>query len=599
MAGTRRSSRANKGQHTKRLLDEVYEVTTQSDSENEGDKDIKEIGYRKKKIRRAGGKEEVDEEYQESEDNKKTPQTEESEVRCTPCGTDNSNYDEENDKGGTFVLCEKCNTWQHARCMGYRTSKDIPEKHICNICLAELKKVDSSLIIREKLKDDHRVSTALAFYNYFKKSFPADYDKSNEEKEKQASDWALEIEDIIFTTYAAKLYIAEGRRILFLLKKYFMKDILKGTITLDQVVKKTPKEINQEIERVEALNHSNIKNIILTENDSRDIIRRTHKGDIIRENENESQDSIDISIATKKVDHRRFSVDENEITTKPRIVADTEQVSAYNNINPRLEEDDEDEENAYEEQVEEDNDENTESTKDETSRQNSTESKSSVESSDLEHVNDIIDDKALDQIIGHEPEIPIKTAPIWKGTIKFPDFAEFQGSASYYTSTRSKNLSTSIAICSDIFTNSTYTVMGRLDRSTADGYLDKIMKSRDLYFVEIKSIYDDDADFSRLYSYLLIQNKVGVLSGKPSFVKDSYLVPIDFRDSRMPRYIREHKKDMRIGLFAIFVVKSEYVPRVPQVTTTSTTTTTATNGAHAHIDYDEGYDPTRPSTLHY
>ncbi|KAK6461564.1 hypothetical protein DFJ63DRAFT_186085 [Scheffersomyces coipomensis] len=575
--GTRRSSRANKGQHSKRLLEAV---TIGSDDYDSGD-EIEELKYVKKKPRRAGGKKDDrpnkkgdannddDDDYVQGGE---SPDVEESEVNCTPCGTNKSNYDENNDKGGTFVLCDQCNTWQHAKCMGYKTSKDIPKSHVCNICLAKRNKEDSSLLIREKLKDEHRVSTALAFYNYFKKSFPPGYEITNEDKEKKVSDWALEIEDIIFTTFPSKMYISEGRRILFLLKKYFMKDIIKETITLEQVVKKTPKEINLEIERVEALNHSNMKNIILTENSATDIIRRTHKGDIIRENENDTPDTIDIGITTKKVDHRRFSVDEDEdVILKPRVVADRQSVSEYNNINPRIEEEDDDEVNGAADVEHNSQDEDDFAAGEATSVDgegalsdlagNSNTEKTSRESSELDQVNDLIDDKDLDKIIGIDSEVSVPTPKVWNGFVKFPDFAEFNATGSFYSCTRMNELERSTAVCNDILTAKSYTVMGRLDRIVADKYLTKIMKSRELYFVEIKSLAENDADFSRLYSYLLMQNKVGVLSGKPAFVKDSYLIPIDFRDSRVPDYIQHHKKDMRIGLFAVFVVKSEYVPK--------------------------------------
>lgn len=47
------------------------------------------------------------------------------ETRC-PCGsTANS---------GTMIACDQCNTWQHVRCMGYRRSSEVPDKHYCHIC---------------------------------------------------------------------------------------------------------------------------------------------------------------------------------------------------------------------------------------------------------------------------------------------------------------------------------------------------------------------------------------------------------------------------------------------------------------------------------
>ncbi|ABN66815.2 predicted protein [Scheffersomyces stipitis CBS 6054] len=532
MPGERRSGRTNKGQHTKRYLDEFEDNAVSID------------GTRTKKSR-------LSNEYENDSHN------EEGVVRCNPCGTNQDNYDEEHDKGGTFIQCDECNTWQHAKCMGFKKA-NIPDLYNCDVCDPSLQEPEpvskpkpvEELSMKDVLKDDHRVSIGKAFYNYFRKSFPADYNITEEEKDKKATRWALEIEDIIFRTYSGKQYISEGRRILFLLKKYFMKDIIAGTITLSDVVNKTPKEINQDIERIEAENRGNIKNIILTENDHSDIIRRTHKGDIVRENENDEPSYLEESIATRKVDHRIFSADD---APKPRIISDENKFHSYQNLNPRFFDDNDEDEDEVEPVEEEANETSNQQ------RRTSTERNSSSESSDLEHVTEPIEDELL-PILGVESKSPKVGPSVWSGSIEFPDFASFKASANFYSSSNEESRDTSINACYDLMTQNTYSILGRLDRVTADKYLNKIISSRDLYLVEIKSTSDTETEFQKLYQYLLIENKVGVLSGRPEFVKDSYIMPIDFRDSRLPFYLEEHKRDMRIGLFVLFVVKRGYTP---------------------------------------
>ncbi|KAM9920381.1 hypothetical protein OXX59_007261, partial [Metschnikowia pulcherrima] len=103
----RRSSRANKGTHTGRAEQDVYYVPGE------------EPALKRAKIQESAST---------------TDGENEGKVRCDGCGTNEENYDEETDQGGTMIECEKCSTWQHARCMGYRTQKQIPEVYLCSNC---------------------------------------------------------------------------------------------------------------------------------------------------------------------------------------------------------------------------------------------------------------------------------------------------------------------------------------------------------------------------------------------------------------------------------------------------------------------------------
>ncbi|ODV78662.1 uncharacterized protein CANTADRAFT_26671 [Suhomyces tanzawaensis NRRL Y-17324] len=557
----RRSARANKGKHSKRDLD-LYLY----DEKTIDPQDLKRV------------KVDDDADYlQQNQD--------EEVVRCLPCGTTQENYNEETDTGGTFIQCDDCNTWQHAKCMGYNSNKSIPDNYQCNVCNPDLYKKSSSsqatasakgkgggiatsssgadqnkqevlhglASITASLKSDHRLSTAKAFFSYFKKSFQND--KTDQQNEDLAAKWALEIEEIIFKTYPDKKYTEGGRRILFILKKHFMKELLEGTLTFEDLVKKTPKEINRDIEKVEEKVRGNIKNIILTANEPSDIVRRTHKGDIIRENENDHLDDIDLNITTKTVDHRIFEK-EKEISEEEQRAIENRK-NSYLNMNPRIEDDDDDD------------DEVQDVVSAETENSEKVDAKSS-ESLDLEHVHENVSEDDLYPILTGNAKAKAPDSrnnlKVWTGRITFPDFASFEGYGEFYSSpdydefASRDELKLHTSICSDILTQDSYFVEGRLDRQKADAYLNKITSSRNLYLVELKPSKHDDEQFQKLYKYLLIKNKVGVLSDKPWFVKDAYLIPVDFRDEHLPYYLLSQRADLRIGLFALYSVKKEYRP---------------------------------------
>ena len=39
------------------------------------------------------------------------------------------------------------------------------------------------------------------------------------------------------------------------------------------------------------------------------------------------------------------------------------------------------------------------------------------------------------------------------------------------------------------------------------------------------------------------------------------MIPIDFRDENLPPFLKNSRRDLRIGLFALFVVRKDYQPR--------------------------------------
>lgn len=531
MSATRVSSRANKGQPPKRDL---------------------EISLEQERIEKESKKVKIDVSHKTDSDDVTT--SDESIVKCVPCGTTQDNYNEETDTGGTFIQCDTCNTWQHARCMGYKTAKAIPVNYECSECLSkqnEVKAVPETPketpketkkevkapkvllgveLLRNKIQDETRLSTAKAFYIYFKKLIPETY--TEESKEQLSSKWSLHIERLIFTNNGAKKYIEEGRRILFLLKKHFMGDILDDKLTFEELISKTPGEINTEIEQVERKVRSNIKNIILTRNEPQDIIRRTHKGDIIRETDNVDEYHNMVGIA-KKVDHRRFG------EPTPVTVNNTVSLNSYQNFNPRIEDEGDDEEEEEEEAGREDSG-----------------SDSSLKEYEVEEAPEV----QVEQAEQNEPKQDIRNK-IWSGKITFPQFASFNATAQFYNSSDDAPTTHKLDICADIFLYSSYFVEGKFDRQRADNYLDKLLGSRHIYLIELKS--NDTVEFDKMLQYLSQKNRVGVLLGKPWFVKDSYLLAIDFA-KEVPDYLRLLKvsrQEESLGMYALFTVKKDYEPK--------------------------------------
>ena len=674
----RRSARANKGVHTKRELEE-YQVggvektgSHKLSTKNEVKEDHEKVPttVKKEKI-----KEEVkDKVFDSNDDNNSVENEDNEEVRCTPCGATTENYDEDNDTLGDMILCDKCKTWQHIKCMGYRKN-NVPKVYQCDICSGEPRpanvkqqqqqqqqqknkkkraqqletvletdsatkkqKTSSStpeekeqldqeeIVTIESLKNPLRISTAKAFYNFFRKSYPlkqGDVEISVEEKEKKATQLALEVEDIIQREFPGKLYVSEGRRILFVLKKQFTDEVFAGTLTLEDVVKKTPEEINQDIARIEQKNRENIKNIILIENDQSQIVRRTHKGEIVKENENEEYDGVnimDVSIDARPVDHRRFSEENTIKLTLKTLQQSKGRQNAYNHTNPRFGDDFSSDDDAEEEGKEEEEEEGKENTEIEVREMehgdeegidkdgildgNQTKvsfvdgeegellerkkSHSSESLSDIE-TRSTSDDGKLEELLSGNDDFSqnynsnsnsgnsgnrkerFEPPEVWHGSITFPEYSHFKAVGKFYSSTDDEqdHYSLSKATAKDILKETNYVVRGRLERARCDKYLNEITATRNLYFVQIQP--DDLAsptdatkykrNYERLYNYFIKENKVGVLSGRPDFVKDSYIMPIDFRDVNLSSAIQAHKRDLRMGLFAVFVVQKHYIPQ--------------------------------------
>lgn len=578
MEEPRRSSRANKGQHSHRSLDELIEEERDPQTKKRAPSTSTSDSNKRLKT--------DDEEYGEGD------------VKCTPCGTDKNNYDEENDAGGMMIECESCKTWQHAKCMGYNTAKQIPNHYNCNDCQnpkAEVQNVNPvakstvpkatpKTIVKPKknvveaVKDVTRKRVAKAFYDVLKKillqietPLPEDFNQ-----ETTSNTWAFDLELVVFTwagSQTNKKYIDKSRSLMVSIKKpAVIKRILEKDLSFDDLVNLSPEEIDEDLKKyADKVRQESIRRSVLTVDDSQgQRIRRTHRGEELVESSNNQSDDVNVNIMTRNIDHRRFKEDS---PSEREIIKDTHTQPTYNYV--QEDDDDEEQKDEHTEDIEH-NKENDES-----------------ESLSDDELTFILKDKKKTvsppqqvqtpkEPVTHLP--PVSSAKVWQGQLNFPEFASFGAKGEYFTCSTYKEpvdinsiiaFNRQIKICNEILAKSSYSIEGRLDRGRADAYLDKITATRDLFLVQVTPS-NDNVDFDRVYGYLTDKKKVGVLSDKPGFVKDSYLLPIDGTSDNLPGYLSALSKVKgKKGLFALYVVKKDYTPSNPSILKKTPTSYTA------------------------
>lgn len=549
MSGPRRSSRANKGQHSRDALDLYYEPDSES----------VEIELHETKRRKILSDEASDDEFQPStttdlehnpalkplqsvfEKDLISPAEDRSsqaemadpkeEVRCDPCGTTSANYDEASDNGGIMIECEACQTWQHARCMGYRYQKAIPKSYTCNRCPA-----------KPTPKDKTRVSVCKALYNVVLKNKDAGGLATDED----ARVLADRMEDAIYEWSGTtdKKYIDKSRSVMALVKKpAVLVRAALGSLAMTSLVLLPPEEIDAELKNyAEKVRQELIRRLVLTvEDDAGQRIRRTHKGEEVVETSNShSDDAYNEAVVGRRVDHRNFDKEPSPSVIGP--------ASLGPNIYLLHTDDDEDAVDGE-----------AETLKPASSRNNE------AEDSD-EELDFILNRKSPVPAVAPNPEPvlpPIMPKKFWSGTVVFPDFASFEASAEFVGCTKyqqPKDVATAnfhnraMRVCKDLMERPKYLIEGRLDRARADPYLSQIVSSRDLFLVQLVDAASNP-DFEKLFEYLLSRSKVGVLSNRASFVKDSYVFAVD---GNVPLYM--DFGPLSRGLYALFVVKKDYVP---------------------------------------
>lgn len=585
----RRSSRANKGQPPKRPLEEDYDLQVNLVLPSSSDVPVS----KKAKAKHGGESFKFADEHEQQEE-EGIEEDYEGEVRCLPCKTTKANYDEDKDEGGMMIQCDKCKNWQHALCMGLKPDA-IPKNYLCIECQT------SSQYSVKNLKDSARLSIAKAYYNMFRGIIPEDYKfELGFDRDSVASKWSLELEEAIHNEFpkAKDRYTNECRRVLFLLRKpNVSQQILDHKITFEQLVKMKPEELDSTLKTyADKVRQDAIRRTVIVVEDNEQRVRRTHKGEEIVESisSNQHNDEGDSGIISRSVDHRIFKDDSLH---KSDIKVEGNNRQSYHNF------DNEDEDN-IDNSIQNEEEEEAESA--ETIRLTSTKNgkSSSSESSDIDNVPeiDIEDDDDLNFIITgkrksdekqkktlkpqNTPNLPliILGRNLWTGHIVFPEFSSFEARGDFYSCSNYveptsvngvRTHNKFISVAKELLTKNDHNIEGRLDRKVADDYLNKVITTRDLYLIQLTCV-KDQLGFDRLNNYLLNKNKVGVLSGKPSFVKDAYIISIDFNDPLLPDYLAEFKSDIMVGLFAVFVVKKDYTPAPPGIL--KKTTSTASSG---------------------
>lgn len=574
----RTSARANKGKHSQWNLEDVL---LQEQEDVHDDDDVNSSLQPKTKKRKVDS--DLDDAYDaadvvnDSSDNEEGSGNDDGEVRCTPCGATSANYDEETDQGGMMIECELCHTWQHARCMGYRSERAIPKVYKCNLCQPEKKvvkkkqpkKKDSVPGYSFSLRDKTRMSVAKAFLGVFYKNIPEKSLPEGVNSVMMATKWAQELEAEVYKLFPQKdkHYTDKSRGLMVLIKKEnVLRRIVSGELSFHDIVNSTPEEIDEDLKiYAEKVRQESIRRSVLTVDEDQQRIRRTHKGEEIVEDSTQQLEEADVNMVARNIDHRRIKED----SPVREIIANPEQQNYYHNED---DDDDQREEEAEEDTKAEEEDE-------------SDDSKSDLD----DELEKILQDKKEEE--KEEVEIrqpPKPTAPasppkkpqfakespnVWKGEIVFPDFASFAGQGVFRTCTgfvepydaqSARLYSRFIKVAKELLPRQKHEVEGRLDKKRADDYLAKVVASRDFYLVEIRPT-GNHPDYDKLYGYLLDREKVGVLSGRPTFAKDAYLIALE-KSRPLPSYLRTLKGlEQQTGLFALYVVRKGYVPAAPSI----------------------------------
>lgn len=416
------------------------------------------------------------------------------------------------------------------------------------------------------LKDKIRANVAKAFANVLKTQIPDTYQDDGKSKDETVLNWSMRIEAVIFSQFPQKdkYYTDKSRGIMTLLKKpNVLQRLMDKTLTFEKLVLSSPEEIDEDLKiYAEKVRQESIRrSVLLSNEDSGQRIRRTHKGEEIVEDVSDAHRQEDeVNIVSKSVDHRRFDDDsDTPPKVEKKIIEEAKEVG--NNFNYNTAGLDDEDYNYSDDSF-------------------GAEGTPELDDNDL--------DKILEKQEPQPPKPAIKSAMkkstqlpdmqstnVWQGRITFPDFATFKASLTFITATNyttpktpldAKLHNSCINVSKDIFSRSFYDIEGKLDRRRADPYLNQVASSKDFYLYKLKAT-DDFEDYEKLFKYFISHKKVGVLSGKPQFAKDAYIIAVD---GEIPSYLLSlSNTSSLLGLYALYIIKKDYQSGKPQPTRTS------------------------------
>lgn len=579
----RRSSRANKGQHSFR---EAYNIEEELiPQKRSADVDHDDVPKRQRTNDDAAYIDKT--RAQDADDDF----DEEGDVRCQPCGTNKENYDEDNDQGGMMIECDGCKTWQHAKCMGYKNSKSIPKQYKCNVCQG--KPISKSITLQKPvtkgknessddkvvavLKNPTRKSVVKAFKNVFFKNIDSSYTlPEGFDSEKLSGKWSFGLEAVIFEwagNQSNKKYTDKSRSLMVSIKKpNVIKRLLDNDLSFNDIVNLSPEEIDSDLKKyADKVRQESIRRSVLTVDENQgQRIRRTHKGEeLVEDTSNQQVDDLDANIMTRNIDHRRFLDD--QVKESDYIVDSKSKNVNYSNVGYD-DDDDDDIENEENDQNEDDYDPEDKKEKSPEAESKDTSNTSSISDDDLDLIlrGKPTNAPAEEQKPKSKPQVhlpPSLPNHLWSGRFTFPGFASFSANAEFFTCSNYREPvdinsvighNRSVKTSKEIYAARSFTVQGKLSRSTAESYLQKIVATRDLFLVEV-TCAENQYDYDKMYQYLAENGKVAVLSDKPPFVKDAYLIPIDGNDPHLNPVFSNLPKVMgKKGLFGLYVVKKDH-----------------------------------------
>lgn len=595
----RRSSRANKGRHSQR--DAEIEEAFKDEIENYISDD--ERPSKKLKIDNDDdgeyGEDEVDNDIEadfngsDVDEEDLDPSNDSGSVKCI-CGANDSNYEDFNEKyGEDMICCDKCNTWQHNSCMKI---KQVPKKYECNDCVkghSVTKKVSNTknetIATKPKITTKPKLTTKSTITKSNNNDFPEFKDKAKiniarifqttviaklpqDSDEGIAHNWAVRLTNAVYTDSNPQ---QKARAVLPLLKNNdVLNKMISNSITPEQLISLRPQDVVKGLNEIaEKVKLESLKRSVLKV-DEAPRVRRTHKGDeVVEDVSDQHKTEMEINIVSRSVDHRVF--EEKKVVKEEVKDKEVAKETNYNYNTAMLDDESEDETSFTKEKsagLDDDDDmDKILGHKTPPATAPSTPApKSILKSPSTKSIlkNSSTNTNSTNTNVANTITTKIDSCEIWKGRLTFPDFTTFMASAKFLTATGYLNPTSESTIkfhnhcintSKQILTRSFYDIQGKLDRSRADPYLTTVKSSKDFFVFEITND-DNQDDYNKLFSYLLNKNRVGVLSGKPSFAKDAYLFAL--KDS-VPSYFRDLiNLNGRQGLYAVYVLKKNDRPSV-------------------------------------
>lgn len=138
------------------------------------------------------------------------------------------------------------------------------------------------------------------------------------------------------------------------------------------------------------------------------------------------------------------------------------------------------------------------------------------------------------------PQTTVSAEPVlWTGSVSFPMVCQIGSvKCTFVASTSRDGIESNRAKVAQTIVQSApegdLFIAGRLSAPTADGYLAKVIQSRDLYLAELRpsdELVGDQAEenlfhYTQIWGHLNLGGKYGVVAQHPDYVKDTYVISL-------------------------------------------------------------------------